>query len=391
MMTNLNIDKDSNPGPNILCLSRESFIKDIYELRKRTNFSYSLVMAGFTRFQLAWFPKEMQIQTYYQRYVGLGNDRPIYHSTEYALNLIQMAGKEKKIEAVISANIDYWQDVGFKKACAILQIPFIVISREHPVIPRECDKVKEWYHDFGYIFTGSAIAVAGESSKKTLEDSNINFLNSKIVVTGLPRFDAWRDLDKLKPHRERTLITLLTFTKGYYADETFKNVLSAFCELADEFSNCPVRFLIKTKDLQDTVELEKFIGGNRAPNLMCSHETPLFSVLADTKVAIGYNSLSLVEAAIARAFIALPAWGECKSHGHDVMYSSDNPKVKAIATHLYKKEDLKNLISKHINCPPTTINEDAFDLFVNEFVHISKHKTNSESVSDLIEKCINES
>jgi len=388
-LSSLSLDRDGKNGPQILCLSRESFVKDICELRKKTDFSYTMVIAGFTRFQMAWMPKPMQIQTFYQNYEGIGKEEATRKSQRYALRLITLAGKKRKVQAVLSANFDYWQDQGFKQACKILDIPFVVLSREHPVIPQICDIVADWYLKSCYRFDGAAIAVAGISTKALLKKVGTICLQEQIVITGLPRFDVWRGVDISKSLEQRSFITLLTFTQGYFADNTFKEVLRTFCEAARSHQDKPVRFLIKTKDLNDSITIKRLISKDIPSNLICDHDIDLFVALPESRLVINYNSLSLVEAAMARATIAIPAWGECKDRGSDVMYPIDNPKVARVANFVYSEQQLRDIIDvsieKKFGIP---ISEAAYTQLVNEYVYIPSATTCSAEVAALLSRYI---
>lgn len=378
----------SKPGPTILCLDRESFIKDIKELRERTRFNYPLVIGGFTRFQMTWFPAKMQIQTFYQIYEGKDRDSAIEKSTQYALQLIKFASGKKSVNGVLSANFDYWQDVGFKNACKELGIPFLVLSREHPVVPKACDEVTDWYVKSAYRFDGTAIAVAGKSTRDVLEKVGCICTPEQVVITGLPRFDAWLDVDSTQPIEKRRLVTLLTFTEGYYADKTFKDVLQVFCKAAQRYSDLNVNFLIKTKDINDTILVKQLIQSMDAQHVECTHELELFKVLPESRLVINYNSLSLVEAAMARAQIVIPAWGECKDRGAEVMYSIENPKVAQVVQFAYSGEELLDAIASSIAGKVRSFENQSIDDFINEFIYIPSKNSCSKEFEKFVLKYI---
>lgn len=387
-LTSLSIDRDGNAGPVILCLSRESFVKDIRELRKRTNFSYAMVMAGFSRFQMAWVPVAMQIQTFYQAYEGADKNMAMEKSYRYAMRLLTLTGKQRNVQAVLTANFDYWQDIGFKRACKTLGIPFVVLSREHPVVPMACEEVTAWYIKSRYRFEGTAIAVAGSSTKAVLERVGTVCRQEQVIITGLPRFDAWLDVNVAKPLAQRTFITLLTFTEGYYADNTFKEVLQIFCNVARAHQSKPIRFLVKTKDISDTIALKNLMGNIVSDNLVCDHEIDLFRILPESRLVINYNSLSLVEAAMARAAIAIPAWGQCNARGDDVMYPADNFNVSQVVEFAYSSIELKKIIENRINGNNNFIADHCYDKFVKDYIYIPTIGSCSDEVASLLKKCI---
>lgn len=375
-------------GKTMLCLYRESFTKDIKELRARTSVNYPVVMGGFTRFQMAWFPLKMQVQTFYQIYEGENKEKAIVKSTQYAHQLIKLASRKNRIDGIISANFDYWQDVGFKNACQELGIPFIVLSREHPIVPKACDVVTDWYRQSAYHFDGTAIAVAGRSTRDVLEKAGCICKSEQVVITGLPRFDAWLDVDNTRPVEARSLVTLLTFTEGYYADETFKDVLGVFCEAAGRHQSGNVRFLVKSKDINDTLLVTEMIQKTGVRNVECTHERDLFEVLPESRLVINYNSLSLVEAAMARAPIVVPAWGECKDRGAEVMYSIENPKVAKVVRFTYCRQQLFDAISSSMTGKTRLIEDQTAHDFVNDFIHIPAHTSCSKEFESFLFKYI---
>lgn len=378
----------ANSGHTILCLSRESFIKDVKELRSRSHINYPMVMGGFTRFQMAWFPVEMQMQTFYQSYSGPGKAAAIEKSTQYARHLINLASRWRKVDGVLSANFDYWQDVGFKKVCEEMEIPFIVLSREHPIVPQACDDLVDWYRRANYKFEGTAIAVAGRSTSEVLARVSTVCNPDQVVITGLPRFDAWLDVITNKPLAQRRWITLLTFTEGYYADETFKEVLKIFSAAAHQYIDAGVTFLVKTKDINDTIVVNGLLASEDAIQIVCTHELDLFTLLPESRLVINYNSLSLVEAAMARTTIVIPAWGECKDRGQDVMYSIENPNVSKVVQFAYNGRELITLIDNSIKGKYNYVStEDAVD-FVNEFIYIPVDGSCSQEFEALLLKCL---
>lgn len=387
-LTSLSIDRDTNGGPLILCLSRESFIKDVCQLRKRTCFSYAMVMAGFTRFQMAWMPVAMQIQTFYQTYEGADKSMAIDKSYRYAMRLIAISGKQRKVQAVLTANFDYWQDIGFKRACKDLGIPFIVLSREHPVVPTAIKEVVDWYINSRYRFEGTVIAVAGSSTKAVLEKVGSVCRQDQVIITGLPRFDAWLDVKDFKPLAQRKFITLLTFTEGYYADSTFKEVLKIFCEMALTNQHENIKFLIKTKDINDTFIIKKLIGNKVSKNLIYDHEIDLFAVLPESRLVINYGSLSLVEAAMAKASIALPAWGQCNDRGDDVMYPAENKNVAKVVQFAYSAIELENIIRISIDGSVNEIDDSHYKKFIENYIYLPPVGDCSGEVASLIKKHI---
>lgn len=379
---------EMNHEKTILCLQRESFVKDIIELRKRSSYNYPMIAGGFTRFQMVWFPVEMQIQTFYKLHQKK-NNKALTLAAEYATHLILLVSKKHSVQAVLSANFDYWQDAGFKVTCNELNIPFLVLSREHPVIPKVCDEVVNWYKESAYHFEGTAIAVAGHSTKDVIMKVDTICKPEQITITGLPRYDAWLDVDTSMAIEKRPFITLLTFTDGYYADDTFIEVLDLFCKSALEHEHRDVGFFIKTKDADDTHRIQQILGKERFRNIHCEHETALFEILPKSRMIINYNSLSLVEAVMAKARVVIPIWGQCSDHGEEAMYQSANSTTSKVVEFSYGKDALLDMITLSVNGYTREIPNIDVRNFIDEYIHVPNKGTYSDEFDRFVSLYLN--
>jgi len=375
------INKDN---PTVLCISRDYFSKDIIELRKRTNINYPCILGGYARFQEYWFPKEMQIQTFYQKYAGPEKDKAISKSIKYARNIIQRANKVKKIDAVMSANFDYWQDIGFKYVCKELNIPFLVLSREHVTIPASFEIVTDWYKESNYQFHGTAIAVAGPSTAKLFEECPI-LDQSNVWVTGLPRLDMWKEIKTDIELTKRPYITLLTFTEGYFVDEFFKELVKLFAAESLKYSNQSIEFIVKCKNYDDKIAVLKILENHNISKLTFIYDTPLYDVLPKSRLVINYNSLSIVEAVIAKAKVAIPDWGECRRQDKYAMCTPDDPIIQKAVSFMKNAEDFRDIIQKSIEGKNDMLTSDVINDFANKYFYIPKDSiTISQKVEEFI-------
>lgn len=308
-------------------------------------------------------------------------------SRQYAQFLIWLVSRKVQVHAIMSANLDYWQDAGFKDVCASENIPFVVLSREHPIVPEVCDIVSKRYADARYRFKGTKIAVAGQSSKDVICKRSNVCSEYDVIVTGLPRFDAWFDVDTTRPKSNRPNITLLTFTRGYFADETFKEVLDIFCRSASTLSSESVRFLVKTKDCEDTLAVKMIIKERGLYNVEVDHARDLFDILPESKLVLGYNSLSLVEAVMANAEVVVPAWGQCRSSGDNVMYSEDNANVANVLSFAKNPVEMYDFIDLAIKGSFRGVDQEELDRFVGRYIYRPARGSSCE-VSKLVNEVI---
>ncbi len=372
---------------NILCLYRESFIKDINALRRYGDFNYIVVTAGFTRFQKAWLPKELVEQTFYQQNVGKYPE-PVRKSQRYADTFYRLMARKYTVDGFLTGNFDYWQDHYFKIVAENNNIPFLVLSREHPVIPEVCNIVKARYERARYQFHGDAIAVAGQSTFDVIKQSETICSEDKIRITGLPRYDDWRHVVKDKPLSERRYITLLTFTSGYFADDTFKEVLKDFCEISDSYRKNNIQFLVKTKDHVDTQKVRQLLESERkAPNVIITDTANLFELLPDSRLIIGYNSLSLIEGLMSGAQIAIPNWGQCLSNGPRAMYPRDNLLVNELMRFPRDRYELEKLIESVVNDEAFAVDNTKSDKLIQQYIYIPKLNTSTHELENLFSEC----
>ena len=376
--------KVNKDNPTVLCISRDYFSKDITELRKRTNINYPSILGGYVRFQEYWFPKKMQIQTFYQKYDGPGKDEAISKSIKYARYIIKRANKVKKIDAVMSANFDYWQDIGFKHVCKELNIPFLVLSREHVTIPASSEVVTGWYKESEYKFYGTAIAVAGDSTAKLFEECPI-LDKSDVWVTGLPRLDMWKEVETNVELAKRPYITLLTFTEGYFVDEFFQELVKLFAEASLRYSNSSIEFIVKCKNYDDKLAVLKILENHNISKLTFVYDTPLYEILPKSRLVINYNSLSIVEAVIAKAKVAIPDWGQCRRQDKFAMCSPDDPIVQKAVSFLKNADDFYAIIQESIEEKNDMLTNEIINDFANKYFYIPQ---DSSTISQKVEEFI---
>ena len=376
-----------NDKKNILCLYRESFIKDIDALRLYGKNNYIVVTAGFTRFQKAWLPPALVEQTFYQKKLE-NYPEAVSKSQRYAETLYQLLDRKFTINGFLTGNFDYWQDHYFKIVAKRNKVPFLVLSREHPVIPEVSNIVRARYEKANYQFYGDAIAVAGKSTFDVIKQSKTICDQDDVRITGLPRYDDWRAVVKDKPLDQRRYVTLLTFTNGYFADETFKEVLLNFCEISRFYRGKNVEFVVKTKDRVDTQMVKHLIENIKVSyNLIISDVINLFELLPDSKLVIGYNSLSLVEGLMSGAQIVIPSWGQCLNNGPKVMYPQDNPLVNELIRFPKDRYEFKSVIDYAINNISNPIDNIKAEKLIQQYIYLPKNNTSTNELEELFSEC----
>jgi hypothetical protein len=376
--------------PGVVCLMRDLFSKDVDQLRLRGRYNYVRVLGGISRLQTPYFPPEMQVQTVYQGYVGPARDRAVQFAQAYAREVLRLVAKRQRVDAVMSANMDYWQDLGFKLVCRELGIPFLVLMREHAVIPYALDTAITWYRDAAFRYEGAGIAVAAEHSVRMLEAVPGLVDPDAVSVTGLPRFDAWREVDTGVPMAKRNAVTLLTFTDGYYADQTFVDVLNTFVEAARTAPRAgPTRFVVKCKNYEDLYAVRSRLRTDLPPNLDLVYDEPLFTLLPRSRLVIGFNSLSLAEAALSRAPMCIPYYGECRRDAAELMFHPSDPLHTGAITFAESPAELVSCINRHAVDAPGLLAPDTGAAIARQFFHFPERGTISGLVEEFIARHAN--
>lgn len=373
--------------PVVVCISRDYFTKDVKELNRLGQFSYFEINGGYTKFQSHWTPSSLRIQTYYQRQLS-GHRRATSNSIAYARAILEQISKHGTVSAIMSANIDYWQDTGFKKMAKELAIPFLSLSREHYTIPKSFNICRERFQDAEFQFEGSGVAVAGPQTLDILKSSGACGEN-QISVTGFPRFDAWNKVDTARPLQKRPYVTLLTYSKGYYADDHFVELLNLFIEIARENTTVKqVQFVVKTKNLEDQHYVKSIIHKDLPENIDISYEKPLFKVLPKSRLVIGFNSLALGEALIANSEVLVPNWGSCHRPSEELILPPTNSLNQKIIHYPNSKEEFQTKMQEAVSGVFKSIDRKTRHEVLNQLFYFPATGTISEKVEDFILKHI---
>ena len=339
------------PGKNgvtFLVMMRPSFDKDIAALVQHTDFGFVIVQNGFTRFQQVFVPRDRREQTYYQTaqkpFSGAEDPQAIYADA-----LLEHAARYATINGVLTANIDYWQDVGLKYHCNARDLVFGVLCRENAVIPQIVTLNYKRYRDAAYKFTGDFIVMAGATSAQMFRDAQVA-PSERIYSSGLPRYDVWHDTMTDIAPVTRSFVTLLTFTHGYAADKTFTEVLDRFVAIAHASKDPTLTFLIKTKDADDTRILQDKLQGRLQSNIRIDHTIAMTQALSGSRVIVGYNSLSLIDALISGSKIIVPGWGECLIDGNMCMYPQ-TPQSEQFMRYATSPQALHDALQSFVDAP----------------------------------------
>lgn len=329
--------------PTILALDRGQFAKDIVAMRSRTALNFATVSAARMRVaQEKWVPPVARQQTYFTRALRREYRHLLPVVTNFGLAFMEAAVARAPIAAVLSANVDYWQDEAMKIACSLLRIPFLVLCRENRTIPWTVPWLHDRFTDAQFRFDGAGIACFSRATKIALQPGVRN--SGDIWVTGAPRYDDWRDVPAV-PRQQRAGMTLVSFNQpGYAAKSTFFDVLDIVAEAAREHATSGLDWHVKCKKRSDVKELMRSRPQLAAGHVTLSHDRPLFELFPRSRLIIGYNSLAVLEALFTDVPIVLPWWDETRPDRDQLLLDPEDPAVAAVVHVAESPEQLRQLI-----------------------------------------------
>lgn len=370
--------------PTVLCLDRALFRKDVAELRKRLQFNFPTLSAvAVKKAQEAWIPPQWRRQTFFAGYLDgpLGKSKALLR--QFGVGVLRQAGKTHRIDAVLSANTDYWQDEAIRMGCQQLGIPFLTLCRENYLWPTEVTIVQLQYKLAGFHFHGAGTAVASEATRAALAATG-SFEQRSIWLTGWPRFDAWKDA-KTVDFASRDTVVLFSYADPMYlAPENFSDVLNCFVELAARYGET-TRFVLKVKKKNEIEPLMVQFPKLRTPAITVVSDEPLPDLLGRSKVAIGYNSTTLLEALLSGAAVIVPAWSDSKRRLEDSGLNFARETDRQVAFFPESPDELIACASDVLTGKllPIGSKEERYARF-SQYSHVDETKSSSECVDEFL-------
>lgn len=247
-------------------------------------------------------------------------------------------------------------------------------------LPYQQRTVRDFYR--GFRFEGDSVAVFGESTLRIFVDSGA-CRSDQVVVTGGPRFDVWRDLGN--DGQAKDTITLLSYRDpDYFAPASFVEVLDRFTATANRLQGSPCRFVVKAKNKADARAIRRMMPAHSA-NLSVDHEVALPELFVRSRLIIGFNSLSVVEALLTDAQGAVPYWGDALLHPDWLMFHPDRPGDRDAVTFLTGRQELEEIIASAVlSSAGMQFDPAVRSAVVEKLIHVPREWTASDEVASWI-------
>lgn len=377
---------------SVLCSSRLLFDKDIAQLRQlATQINWLVVDSGYlSRPQEEWLPPELRIQRSYVAHRQPRHMAAWEKSGDFAEVFLKQVRARHGLSAVLGSNFDYWQEEGLRLACRRLGIPFLVMCQEHLTIPYYGPINIEEIRHLNFSVPDTAIAVFGQSTKDYLAKAEVCAAD-RIVVTGAPRFDAWFNGNQ-PGHDECNTLTLLSYADpSYLAPKNFVEALHIFCSAAKACPDPKLRFVVKCKSPNDRETIKAMVDRTKSDKVTFLSDIPLPELLLRSRLVIGFNSLSHIEALLSPALLICPQWGDADRLEAELQINPKDPRCQSLFTFPQSTCELEELLKTACqrNFAPPGISEDRMELFRTYF-YVPCGISASEAIQNFVQHFISQ-
>ncbi len=370
------------PGKtNVLAVSRELLSKDIEQVAARTEINFIPWRSGHLgRMMEVWTPKVCQTQTNFVPDESYMNHPCWSHGVVLLKELVSVLEKRSPIPVAMTANIDYWQEEPLRRFCAEGRMKHLVLDRENHVVKAYRDLMRSEHKGAPHFkFEGHA-AVFGKGMKALLMETT-GCTAEQVSVTGAPRMDVWLDE---RPAVKKDRVTFLSF-QTCLLEGMFDDAVEVYIEMAR--THPELQFVIKCKEGRGDYGRMKtrFAKENAPSNLRPEQHINMRDLMDRSKVIIGFNTLSLVEALRTDAPIIIPSWKVTATDKDQVMMDPDDAELGKEVLFSRSVEQFRTQLENALSTEPV-VNRDARLRLMNRYMMFTPGETASERVANLIKE-----
>jgi hypothetical protein len=250
----------------------------------------------------------------------------------FATSFVRRARARHGIAAILTANVDYWQDEFVRRAAQREDIPFLALRKEHANSDAGQRRLARTTLT-GYRFQGDGVAVLGPRTERLLVEQDV-CPPERIWVTGLPRLDEWQDVRQQTPD---TAVLFAFSREDRTGWQSFPATLDAFVAAARARSE-GTTWVVKCRDHYEEAAVRALVGGELdGVEITSSRQMP--EVLSRAFLAVGYSSLAITEALMSRAVVVSPRFGACVNED-DIQFDDQDPQLRRQVRFPRSEEDL---------------------------------------------------
>ncbi len=338
------ISNKKNYKKKILVLNKERFWNDLKELDKSQELLFvyfdkeklSLITEPFVRtIRKKILPANWDYfkdQSFFSEYLN--------EHSKFIFYFLKFLNFFIKFDTIITPSLWYLQDRAFEKGAHMLNKKMIYLHKENTIDPIYTEIIfKRIERKLMSFETNSSIVVYNDNSRKLITETG-RIDPSKVFKLGCPRIDRLFSSNNDDPNKitlssfRYNLGNLLINQDAVHHLETddlnlklyFDNVHTIFIELAAKFKE--KEFIIKIKYEKIWKKLIEDLIIQKEKSLDCkidnlkiiSTERTMEEVLRESKLVIGINSLSLIEARILGIPCITPNFKEISGYENALMF-----------------------------------------------------------------------
>lgn len=324
----------SPDAPAILALSPNKFRRDLQILADTGQFR---IYALDGNFQMRIVSQFRSAPGSYREYCAADPDprqrRSRQRASDLWLRILPSLFARFRIKAVIGAAVHYHQDWDIGTAAERCGIPYVVLHRENSFVAAPATQhevVERMKH--AHPFTGRLIIMHNALARQCLIDSG--YVKPDAVVSiGCLRMDEWvRWCEGASQPGTDAVFFSFAYSSGMigrnnYSTEgklgfvnLFKQAHIAFAELARD--NPASNFIVKIKHgLSDRNAILEALAGagidaQSIPNYRITQTDEAQDLIRAAAVVIGFQSTTILEAALAARPVVIPAFAEAARADH---------------------------------------------------------------------------
>lgn len=385
MLKSIEIKGNLRAKKNILCVERSLFEKDVDELSYRIR-KYGWVWlkkSQLTVYQNKLIPKKYRGQMEYLNHLDkIPNEWN--ECIKKSKILLQRFKDEKKICALLLANLDYWQNYALQVACKDLGIPVIVLQKEYSYNLQHSEYFKDYYKNFTPI--ADAIMVFGSRMKNCLSQLK-GFDEKKIFVTGAPRIDRWRSIESFEKLNDGLLIISFNIKERHSPEEKFYDMVESISSYIKKQNLGEIT--VKCRSEIESSKLINFCKKEKLNNVNVIYNANIYDLVLQSKVVIGYNSLAVIESMFSKVPIIIPDW--FIENKNKKMFDSNDEICSKSLEFCKNKEVLLENVGKFLKKDDSKISNETFEArkkFISNFWEYNPHITACSNVQNVIDRVI---
>lgn len=340
----------NNPSADyVFCINAAAFQKDIDELAKKKSLNFIIMeQYWFGIIMLTYFSHD---KNFFNHFYGVEEEKkdslkiPIQRASLCLDSFITLfEAKHGKISWFLLPSFNQGGVSLINHYAAKTHRKVLCFYYEHYTFPMHLQAVRNLLLHYKTVSPGGKILLWHKNIRNLLLETNFAKAEN-IVVSGPPRFNRWFDIIN-KPGSPKKYITLLSFPgTDYLAPFTYMDVILCFKKLASKYTN--YNFTVKCKDESHVAESLRILNNN-VGNITISCDIDMIDLLSQSKVIVGYNSLSFLEALLSQAHLIYPFWGDSRYDPYMLQIDPADPEVKNIINIAQSREHFHEVLDEKI-------------------------------------------